>query len=215
MSSVSSWKKTGRLKTENNFKYGHSKFVNTLLVIDNYDSFTYNIVNVLHQLEQEIIVFHNDQINLQTCLNLRPQAIILGPGPGTPLQANLCLELLHQVKDIPLLGICLGMQAIGLAFGGNIVKAKKPMHGKLCPIYHSDSELFSEIPQGFQVTRYNSLLVERQSLPSCLEITAQTSENEIMGLKHIHYPIQGVQFHPEAIATEYGLQLFKNWVNDL
>lgn len=185
-----------------------------LLMIDNYDSFSYNIVNILSYLGNRVQIFYNDKITLDECFSYNPHAFILGPGPGSPCQVNLNSQLILEAanKNIPLLGICLGMQAIGETFGGKIIRASKPMHGKISPVNHIENGLFSGIPQDFNVTRYHSLVVDRLSLPSSLQITAESPDKEIMGLKHLQYPIEGIQFHPEAVATEYGIEIFKNWL---
>lgn len=185
-------------------------------MIDNYDSFTYNVVHAFHRLGQQLQVHFNDKITLDECLSLNPKAIVIGPGPGAPAQAGICLDLIHASakNGIPLLGICLGMQAIGEAFGGQVVRALKPMHGKLSSISHEGIGAFRDIPQNFQVTRYHSLIVNAETLPKTLQITAKTDEGEIMALRHTSLPIEGVQFHPEAVATENGLQLLQNWLKE-
>lgn len=182
-----------------------------ILVIDNYDSFTYNLVQYLGELGQEIMIRRNDDIDLESIAGLAPKHIVLSPGPCTPNEAGICLELIDAFKGkIPIFGVCLGHQAIAQAFGGEIVRAEKLMHGKTSRIFHDGKTLFSDIPSPFTATRYHSLIVRPETLPECLEISATTQEGEIMGLRHRHYRIEGVQFHPESITTEYGLQIIRN-----
>lgn len=184
-----------------------------LLIIDNFDSFTYNLVQCFQVLEVDAIkVVRNNAITIQEIEQLNPRWIILSPGPGNPKQAGITLETIHYFKGkIPILGVCLGMQAIAEAFGGNVVRAKKPIHGKTSPIYHESKGIFTNLPQGFLATRYHSLIVENHTLPNTLEVTAHTLSGEIMGLKHREYPIEGVQFHPESILTTSGPSLLKNF----
>lgn len=186
-----------------------------VLLIDNYDSFTYNIVHALWDVGLDVLVYKHDEITLTQALDLNPEAIVIGPGPGTPQEAGISLELIRKAasENIPLLGICLGMQAIGEAFGGHVIRANKPIHGKLSLIKHNGQGLFKGLPQEFKVTRYHSLVVEENTLPSNLFATAKTEAGEIMALKHSAYCIEGVQFHPEAIATEYGAKMFMNWTH--
>lgn len=182
-----------------------------ILVIDNYDSFTYNLVQYLGELGQEIMVRRNDDIDLKSIEGLAPKHIVLSPGPCTPNEAGICLELIDAFKGkIPIFGVCLGHQAIAQAFGGEIVRADKLMHGKTSQIFHDGKTMFSDIPSPFTATRYHSLIVRAETLPECLEISATTREGEIMGLRHRQYRIEGVQFHPESITTEYGLQIIRN-----
>jgi para-aminobenzoate synthetase component 2 len=184
-----------------------------ILVIDNYDSFTYNLVQYLGELGEDIVVRRNDEVDLPGIEALRPQRILLSPGPCTPNEAGICLSLIDHFKGkIPILGVCLGHQAIGQAFGGEVVRAQRLMHGKTSPVYHDGKTIFSGIPSPFTATRYHSLIVRRETLPDCLEISAETAEGEIMGLRHKEYDIEGVQFHPESIITEHGLQLLRNFV---
>ena len=179
-----------------------------ILVIDNYDSFTYNLVHYLNELGAETEVVRNDQIGVQDALALRPEAILLSPGPCTPNEAGICLPLLRAAPaEMPILGVCLGHQAIGQAYGGQVVRAKTLMHGKTSPIRHKGEGLFKGLPDGFTATRYHSLSVDRDSLPAELEVTAWADDGEIMGLQHKSRPVFGVQFHPESIATEGGHDL--------
>jgi anthranilate synthase/aminodeoxychorismate synthase-like glutamine amidotransferase len=185
-----------------------------LLVIDNYDSFTYNLVQYLGELGEEVRVVRNDEIALDEITAMRPQAIVISPGPCSPREAGVTLDMIEAFKGRkPILGVCLGHQSIGHYFGGHVVRAGRLMHGKTSPILHRDSDVFHGMPQGFAATRYHSLLVERATLPDCLEVTAETSEGEIMGLRHKSLPIWGVQFHPESIATENGMQILKNFLS--
>jgi anthranilate synthase/aminodeoxychorismate synthase-like glutamine amidotransferase len=184
-----------------------------ILVIDNYDSFTYNLVQYLGQLQKDLRVFRNDKISLAQIRNLSPEKIVISPGPGRPEDAGISCELIDKFKDrVPILGVCLGHQAIGYVFGGKIVQAKNIMHGKTSMIYHNRKGIFKGITSPFQATRYHSLLVEKKTFPKALEITAWTEDKEIMGLKHRDYPIWGVQFHPESILTRVGLKLLSNFL---
>ena len=184
-----------------------------LLLIDNYDSFTYNLVHYLGELGSVAEVVRNDKITVAQALALRPEAIVLSPGPCTPDQAGICLELIAAAgPTIPLLGVCLGHQAIGQVYGGKVVRAAMPMHGKLSTIGASGRGLFKGLPSRFEVTRYHSLIVERESLPPELEITAQTDDGIIMGVQHKTHPVHGVQFHPESIASEHGHDLLANFL---
>lgn len=184
-----------------------------LLLIDNYDSFTYNLVHFLGELGAESTVRRNDQISVDEALKLKPQAIVLSPGPCTPNEAGVCLDLIEKAAGrIPLLGVCLGHQSIGQAYGGKVVRALIPMHGKLSTIRRRDTGIFKGLPETFEVTRYHSLIVERESLPDCLEITAETDDGIIMGLQHREHPVHGVQFHPESIASEKGHDLLANFL---
>ncbi|GIO58276.1 MULTISPECIES: aminodeoxychorismate/anthranilate synthase component II [Paenibacillus] len=184
-----------------------------ILVIDNYDSFTYNLVQYLGELGQEVKVYRNDEITVSGIEELAPDHILISPGPCTPNEAGISLETIANFKGkIPIFGVCLGHQAIGQAFGGNVIRAERLMHGKTSPIHHHGNSVFEGLPSPFTATRYHSLLVERDSLPDCLEITAETEEGEIMGLRHKEYPIEGVQFHPESIITDYGHQILRNFL---
>ncbi len=184
-----------------------------LLLIDNYDSFTYNLVHYLGELGAEVEIYRNDALSADDALALNPRGIVLSPGPCDPDRAGICLELIEKnTGGIPLLGVCLGHQAIGQAFGGKVVRAPSLMHGKMSDIQHSGDGLFEGVPTPFSATRYHSLVVERQSLPDCLEVTAQTDDGVIMGLAHRKHPVHGVQFHPESIASEQGHELLKNFL---
>jgi len=185
-----------------------------ILVIDNYDSFTYNLVQYLGELGQEIIVKRNDEIDLAGIEELRPDHILISPGPCTPNEAGISLALIDHFKGkIPILGVCLGHQAIGQAFGGEVVRAETLMHGKTSEIYHDGRGVFAGLPNPFTATRYHSLIVRRDTLPECLEITAETGKGEIMGIRHKEYPVEGVQFHPESIITDHGHQMLRNFLS--
>ncbi|GAA4869803.1 aminodeoxychorismate/anthranilate synthase component II [Paenibacillus vulneris] len=186
-----------------------------ILVIDNYDSFTYNLVQYLGELGQQVEVRRNDEIDLAGIEALKPDHILISPGPCTPNEAGISLSLIEHFKGkIPILGVCLGHQSIGQVFGGEVVRAERLMHGKTSPILHDGKTLFKDIPSPFTATRYHSLIVKRETLPDCLEISAETEEGEIMGLRHKEYPIEGVQFHPESIITDHGLRLLRNFLNE-
>jgi anthranilate synthase component 2 len=185
-----------------------------LLMIDNYDSFTYNLVQYLGELGQDVRVFRNDAITTDEIEAQKPDHIVISPGPCTPKEAGVSVETITRFAgQIPILGVCLGHQSIGQAFGGKIVHAKELMHGKTSPIYHKGEGVFSGLPNPFEATRYHSLVVERESLPDCLEVTAWTADEEIMGLRHREYAVQGVQFHPESILTEHGHLLLRNFLD--
>lgn len=186
-----------------------------LLVLDNFDSFTYNLVQYFGQLGVEQRVYRNDQLTPAEALALKPDRVLISPGPCSPNEAGNSLGLIEAFANtgIPLFGVCLGHQCIGQFFGGTIVRADRLMHGKTSPILHNGQDLFKGIPNPFNATRYHSLLVERASFPEALTITAETQEGEIMGLRHRHLPIFGVQFHPESLATEHGLQLLRNFLS--
>jgi anthranilate synthase component II len=185
-----------------------------LLVIDNYDSFTFNLVQYFGQLGVEQRVFRNDEITPAEALALQPERVLISPGPCSPSEAGVSLEMIAAFAGrVPLFGVCLGHQSIGQHFGGRVVRADRLMHGKTSPIRHHEQDLFAGLPQGFAATRYHSLLVERSSLPDCLEVTAETAEGEIMGLRHRSLPIWGVQFHPESIATEGGMKILENFLS--
>ena len=184
-----------------------------LLLIDNYDSFTYNLVHYLGELGAPCEVYRNDRITVDSVLAMKPKAIVLSPGPCTPSEAGICLDLVARAgPKIPVLGVCLGHQTIGQAFGGKVIRAPEPMHGKLSTVRHHGEGLFKELPERVEVTRYHSLIVERSSLPADLEITAETADGIIMGLAHRRYPVHGVQFHPESIASEHGHDLLANFL---
>lgn len=183
-----------------------------ILLIDNYDSFTYNLVQLLEQMEQEVSVFRNDQIDMPGIEALKPSALMISPGPGTPADSGISLEAIGGLgSEIPVLGVCLGHQAIAAVFGGKVVRADRIMHGKTSMIYHDGHSVFRNLTNPFVAVRYHSLIVERESLPDCLEISAWTERGEIMGLRHRSYPIEGVQFHPESILTEAGKNLLQNF----
>lgn len=184
-----------------------------LLMIDNYDSFTYNLVQYLRELGEEVIVYRNDKITLTEIEALQPERLVISPGPCTPSEAGISVSTItHFAGKIPILGVCLGHQSIGQAYGGRIVRADRLMHGKTSPIFHDRRELFAGLPDPFDATRYHSLLVERDSIPDCLEITAWTAEGEIMGMRHREQPLWGVQFHPESILTVAGMDMLRNFV---
>ncbi|MDH4981416.1 aminodeoxychorismate/anthranilate synthase component II [Hyphomicrobium sp. D-2] len=184
-----------------------------LILIDNYDSFTYNLVHFLGELGAPCEVIRNDKATADEVIAAKPQAIVLSPGPCTPNEAGVCLDLIAKAEGkIPLLGVCLGHQSIGQAYGGKVIRAPEPLHGKLSTIHHSDKGVFKGLPEQFEVTRYHSLIVDRASLPDELEITAETSDGIIMGLQHKTHPVHGVQFHPESIASEQGHALLANFL---
>ena len=183
-----------------------------ILLIDNYDSFTYNLVQLLEQMNQQVNVFRNDQIDLPGIEVLKPAALMVSPGPGSPADAGISMNAIgHLGPDIPVLGVCLGHQAIAAVFGGRVVRADRIMHGKTSRIFHDGRSIFRDLTNPFEAVRYHSLIVERQSLPDCLEISAWTEQGEIMGLRHRQYRIEGVQFHPESILTEAGKNLLHNF----
>jgi anthranilate synthase/aminodeoxychorismate synthase-like glutamine amidotransferase len=184
-----------------------------LLVIDNYDSFTFNLVQYFGQLGVEQRVLRNDEISPAEALALNPDRVLISPGPCSPTEAGVSLSMIAEFAGrVPLFGVCLGHQSIGQHFGGKIVRSERLMHGKTSPIHHHDTDLFAGLPQGFAATRYHSLILERESCPDCLEITAETAEGEIMGIRHKELPIWGVQFHPESIATEGGMKILENFL---
>jgi anthranilate synthase component 2 len=183
------------------------------LLIDNYDSFTYNLWHYLGELGAEVVVRRNDALGVDEALAMRPQGIVISPGPSDPDRAGICLELVSRAGDVPVLGVCLGHQAIGQAFGGKVVRAPVPMHGKLSRVSHDGTGLFQGFNRGpFQATRYHSLVVERQSLPACLRLNAETEDGIVMGVMHRERPVHGVQFHPESIASEGGHALLANFI---
>ena len=186
-----------------------------LLLIDNYDSFTYNLVHYLGELGADVLVRRNDALDVQQAMALHPSAIVLSPGPCDPGQAGICLPLTTAAAEarIPLLGVCLGHQAIGQAFGGNVVRCHEIVHGKMGTMHHAGMGVFAGLPSPFQATRYHSLIVDRATLPDCLEITAWLEDGTIMGLRHRDRPIEGVQFHPESIASEHGHALLRNFLD--
>ncbi|MFT3996551.1 MAG: aminodeoxychorismate/anthranilate synthase component II [Asticcacaulis sp.] len=185
-----------------------------ILVIDNYDSFTYNLVHYLAELGAETQVYRNDALSVQEALALKPAAILLSPGPCAPDQAGICLPLLRAAPDdMPIFGVCLGHQSIGQAYGGDVIRAKTLMHGKTSQIHHANIGLFKDLPNPFTATRYHSLAIKRETLPEDLMVTAWTDDGEIMGVQHRTRPIHGVQFHPESIATEGGHQILANFLS--
>ena len=185
-----------------------------ILVIDNYDSFTYNLVHYLNELGAQTRVWRNDALTADEALGMKPQAILLSPGPCTPDEAGVCLDILRQApRDMPILGVCLGHQAMGQAEGGKVIRAQTLMHGKTDQISHSGVGIFKDIPSPFTATRYHSLAIERSSLPNTLEVTAWTADGEIMGVQHKDRPLYGVQFHPESIATQYGHEMLANFLD--
>ena len=184
-----------------------------VLMIDNYDSFTFNLVQYLAELGEEVKVFRNDQISVAEAEALAPRAIVVSPGPSAPEHAGISLELIQRLAGrIPILGVCLGHQAIGQAFGGKVVRAQRVMHGKVSRVRHDGEGVFRSLPAEFTATRYHSLAIERGSLPDCLKISAEAEDGEIMGLRHRRLAVEGVQFHPEALLTEHGHQMLQNFI---
>jgi anthranilate synthase/aminodeoxychorismate synthase-like glutamine amidotransferase len=185
-----------------------------IVMIDNYDSFTYNLVQYLGELGARVQVFRNDEIPVQDIENLSPSHIVISPGPCTPNEAGITLEVIQRFAGhVPLLGVCLGHQAIGQAFGGKVVRARRVMHGKVSSIRHDGAGVFSGVPDEFVATRYHSLVVERETLPACLLVSAESEDGEIMGLRHRELPVEGVQFHPEALLTEHGHRILENFID--
>ncbi|MDO4997790.1 MAG: aminodeoxychorismate/anthranilate synthase component II [Neisseria sp.] len=186
-----------------------------LLMIDNYDSFTYNIVQYFSELGQDVQVYCNDHITLEQIAELNPQYLIIGPGPCSPKEAGISVAAMqHFAGKIPIMGVCLGHQTMGEAFGGKVVRAKTLMHGKVSPVFHHNTGMFRDLPNPVSCTRYHSLVIERETLPDCLEITAWTEDGEIMGVRHKQWAIEGVQFHPEALLTEYGHEMLANFLRE-
>ncbi len=184
-----------------------------ILVIDNYDSFTYNLVQLMGELGADLEVVRNDQLSLDDVRRMNPDQIVISPGPGTPDDSGISLDILRELgPTIPVLGVCLGHQCIGQVYGGVVRRAERLMHGKTSMVYHQNSPLFAGMPNPFEATRYHSLLVEEVSLPDCLTVTAVADTGEIMGLQHREYPVMGVQFHPESILTVHGTQMLKNFM---
>ena len=185
-------------------------------MIDNYDSFTYNLVQYLGAIGEDIQVFRNDRVTVNDIDTLRPKRIVISPGPGIPANAGISVDVIRhfcqKIPAVPILGVCLGHQSIAVAFGGQIKRADRLMHGKTSMITHDEKTIFAGIPNPFEATRYHSLIVDHETLPTCLELTAHTSEDEIMGIRHQEFPIEGVQFHPESILTRTGMDLLKNFV---
>ncbi|MGD9181066.1 MAG: aminodeoxychorismate/anthranilate synthase component II [Desulfobacterales bacterium] len=183
-----------------------------MLLIDNYDSFTYNLVQILEQLDHEVKVFRNDRIDTQRIEALHPSAIVISPGPGTPASSGVSIEAIdHLGPRIPILGVCLGHQAIAASYGAKVVGADRIMHGKTSMIFHDGRNIFKDLTNPFEAVRYHSLIVQKDTVPDCLEITAWTAQGEIMGLRHRKYPVEGVQFHPESILTKTGINILKNF----
>ncbi len=184
-----------------------------ILMIDNYDSFVYNLVQYLRVLHEDVVVYRNDEITVDEIRQMNPSLIVLSPGPCTPNESGVCIDILNQLKEeYRILGICLGFQAMAQVFGGQIVKAPEPVHGKVFPIIHNNKGLFKELNNPLNVTRYHSLMVDPDSLPDCFEVTSHTKDGIIMGIRHKTYPMAGVQFHPEAILTEQGHELLNNFI---
>ncbi len=187
-----------------------------LLMIDNYDSFTYNLVQYLGEIYEDITVYRNDKISVEQIRALNPDAIVISPGPCTPREAGISVETVQKLgPSIPILGVCLGHQSIGFAFGGEVVRAPYLMHGKVSEIRHDGKTIFKNLPNPFIATRYHSLIVERATCPDCFEISAETDDGIIMGLRHKHFPVEGIQFHPESILTDVGKDLLRNFVSRL
>ncbi len=185
-----------------------------ILLLDNYDSFTYNLAHYLGELGEEVEVIRNDAISVAQVVARRPDGIVISPGPGTPDNSGICLDLIREVSgNVPLFGVCLGLQAMGQVFGGRVIRAPKPMHGKVSPVFHEGKTVFQGLPSPFMATRYHSLIVERSSLPDCLEVTAWTEDGLIMGLSHRTHNTHSVQFHPESIASEHGHAILKNFLD--
>jgi len=184
-----------------------------ILMIDNYDSFTYNLVQYLGQLGQEVVVYRNDEISIDEIRELKPDAVFLSPGPCTPKESGITVDVIRELyRTIPIMGVCLGHQAIGYAFGADVVRAERIMHGKTSRIMTDGRTIFKGLPNPFVAGRYHSLIIKRDSLPSCLEISAETDEREIMGVRHREYPVEGVQFHPESVLTPNGKRILKNFL---
>ena len=188
-----------------------------LILIDNYDSFTYNLVHYFEEIGQSVKVFRNDEISADEIIKINPKFLVISPGPSSPKNAGICLELIKKnskrSKPIPMLGVCLGHQAIAEAFGGKVIQSGKPIHGKVSKIYHTNNQLFENIENPFEATRYHSLIIKNQNIPNCLNVTAHIKDGTIMAIEHKTLPIYGVQFHPESIATSFGHQLLINFVN--
>ena len=188
-----------------------------LVLIDNYDSFTYNLVHYFEEIGQKVIVFRNDEKSVDEILKLSPSFLVISPGPSTPNNAGICINLVRQISyknlEIPILGVCLGHQVIAESFGANVIQSGKPIHGKVSKIFHKNSDLFSNISNPFNATRYHSLIIEDKNIPKCLKVTAQTEDSVIMAIEHQSQKIFGVQFHPESISTESGHQILKNFLS--
>ncbi|GAB6270261.1 MAG: aminodeoxychorismate/anthranilate synthase component II [Smithellaceae bacterium] len=187
-----------------------------ILMIDNYDSFTFNIVQYLGQMGEDVQVYRNDKTTIDGIRKLKPQAIFLSPGPGAPHQAGITVDVIRAFyKTLPIMGICLGHQSIGFAFGGEVVRAQRIMHGKVSPVEHDGKTIFAGLPNPFTAGRYHSLVVRPETLPSCLEASAKTAEGEIMGLRHKDYPVEGIQFHPESVLTPQGKRIIRNFLKNI
>jgi len=185
-----------------------------ILVIDNYDSFTYNLVQYLGEMGEELVVRRNNKITLDEIAAMKPDRILISPGPCTPREAGVSVPLIQRfAPNTPILGVCLGHQSIGEAYGGDVIRNYRVLHGKVSEIHHSSQGVFRELPNPITATRYHSLVIKRDTLPDCLEVTAETDEGEIMGVRHRQHPVEGVQFHPESVMTPAGKQLLKNWVS--
>jgi anthranilate synthase component 2 len=184
-----------------------------VLVIDNYDSFTYNLVQYLGELGAEVLVCRNDEVSPEEIPGLHPDRIVISPGPCTPNEAGISLEVVERAsEEIPVLGVCLGHQAIGQAYGARVVRAEEPVHGKTARIFHDGEGVYRGLPQGFEATRYHSLVIEPDSMPGCLVVTSRTEDGVVMGVRHKEFPVEGVQFHPESVLTEGGRELLKNFL---
>jgi anthranilate synthase component 2 len=184
------------------------------LLVDNYDSFTYNLYHYLAELGVEVVVRRNDSLSVEDVISMAPTGVVLSPGPCTPDEAGICLDLVKAAGDrIPMMGVCLGHQTIGQAFGGKVIRAPHPMHGKVSQVFHRARGVFSGLPNGFRATRYHSLIVEAATLPACFAVTAETEDGLIMGLEHKALPLHGVQFHPESIESEHGHKILQNFIN--
>jgi anthranilate synthase component 2 len=187
-----------------------------ILMIDNYDSFTYNLVQYLQVLGAEVTVRRNDEVTPEEIRRMKPQAIVISPGPCTPREAGVSVEVIKSFyREVPILGVCLGHQAIGFAFGGRIVRAKRLMHGKVSEISHTGKGIFKDIPSPFKAVRYHSLVIDRETLPEVLEVTAWSEDGEVMGVQHREYPLFGVQFHPESVLSEHGMDILRNFLKEL
>lgn len=187
-----------------------------IIVVDNYDSFTYNLVQYLAELGADVHVYRNDAIDLAGIRALAPHGVLVSPGPGHPDESGVSLDVIRELgQSVPVFGVCLGHQTIGHIYGGNVIRAPRLMHGRTSPIVHAGKGVFRELPSPFTATRYHSLIVERETFPDCLEITAWTAEGEIMGLRHKTLPIEGVQFHPESFLTEHGHSMLRHWLEDV
>ncbi len=186
-----------------------------IILIDNYDSFTYNLVQYLGELQAETQVYRNDQITTKEVFKLNPEGIVISPGPSDPDHAGICMDVIKTAADnnIPLFGVCLGLQCMGQIFGGDVIRAPTPMHGKVSNIYHKGQSVFKDLPSPFEATRYHSLIVDRTTLPDCLDVTAETEDKLIMGLQHKEKPLHSVQFHPESIATQHGHAMIQNFLD--